>query len=279
MLSVFLKKYGLAFFDILFLRLRPDNTKQLSIVGKILVYAFALLLFYLPIFYFSAKNCIESPYLIAYFVIIAIIHVLAKIMLSGSKKVQKRFSTIKQERHFLMRTWLIVEYVFFMWLVYLFYPLTCILFPLSLLSMSWESLLGHDVIFKFFLQNAENFIFFGGIVSYVLFIIADGYKKLKNGFLPDYLGLYAVLTVVSLSFEGISQKFIEYFSIDISALVVTLSWVFSLSNNSMNIVASAVTLFFAVHSLYKNCGTGAIEERGDASLELQDMPANESSQQ
>ena len=274
----FLKRYGIAFFDTIFLSLHSDNAKRLSVLGRALVYTLAILTFYLPIFYFSVKNCIENEDLIAYFVIIAIIHVLSKSMLCSSQKVQKRFSTIKQKRHFLIRTWLIVEYILFMWLVYLFYPLACILFPFSLLAMFCEGLMGGIVIFKFFTQNIENFIFFGGIVSYVLFIIVAGYKKLRTGFLPDYLGLYAVLTVISFSFEGISQKFIEYFAIDISALFVTLSWLFSLSNRSMNIVASAVTLFFAVHSLYKNCGTGDAEENNNAVLEFQGSHLNENSQ-
>ena len=171
-----------------------------------------------------------------------------------------------------MRTWLILEYVVFMWLVYLFYPIACILFPFTLLSMSFESMLGYSVIFEFFLQNSENFIFFGGIVSYILFIFADGYKKLKSGFLPDYLGLYAVLTIMSASFEEISRKLVEYFAIDISKWTATLSWIFSLSNNSMAIVASAVTLFFAIHSLYTNCGAAVTKEDENVFLEAQAEP-------
>ena len=277
MLSDFAKKYGRAFIEILFVRLRSDTAKKLPLAGKIFVYTLALLLFYLPLLYFTIKKCIENPALIVYFAIIIITHILSKIMLCSSQKIQKRFAAVKQKKHFLMRIWLIVEYVVFMWLVYLFYPLTCILFPISLLSMSFESLLGYSIIFDFFIQNSENFILFGGVVSYILFIITSGYKKLRAGFLPDYLGLYAVLMIMSTSFGEASRIFIEYFSLDISTLATTLSWILSVSNNSMSIVATAITLFFAIHSLYKNCGTGATEEEYLPPAETQTKPAEHNS--
>ena len=256
MFKNFATQYGRAFFEILFIRPYPSNADKFKPVGKVFVYLLAFALFYLPILYFVTVKCIENKELTAYFAIIVAIHVLAKFMLCSSKKVQKRFSTTKQKPHFLMRTWFILEYVVFMWLVYLFYPLTCILFPLASLAMAIENFLGYSTLFNFFLQNIHNFIFVGGIISYVLFIIADGFRKLRSGFLPDYLGLYAVLTIVSVSLDGITQKFVEVFSMDISALITTLSWVFSIGNNSMSIVGAAVTLCFAIRSLYANCGTG-----------------------
>ena len=263
MASVFAEKYGRAFLEILFVRLRSDKIKALPVPGQAILYVLALAAFYVPILYFAVQKCIEDRELIAYFVVMAAIHALAKFMLCSSWKIQRRFATIKSKKHFLMRTWLIVEYVIFMWLVYLFYPLTCLLLPFSLLAMSAEHLLGYDVIFTFFLQNYENFIFFGGIASYILFIVANGYHKLRAGFLPDYLGLYALLAIMSASIEVASQRFVEYFAIDISRWGTTLSWFFSLSNNAMNIVASAVALFFAVRSLYANCGVDAVEESGE----------------
>ena len=254
MFKNFAAKYGRAFFEILFIRPYPSNVDKFKPIGRVFVYLLAFAFFYLPILYFVTVKCIENKELTAYFAIIVAIHVLAKFMLCSSKKVQKRFSTTKQKPHFLMRTWFILEYVVFMWLVYLFYPLTCIFFPVALLAMSVENLLGGSFILSLFLQNSESFILIGGVISYVLFIVADGYKKLREGFLPDYLSLYAILTIVSASLEGLYQKFAENFSFDISKLASGVSWIYSLSNNAMNIVASAVMFFFAIHSLYKNCG-------------------------
>ena len=253
-------KHFQAFVEILFLRLRSDNLRQLSRRSRVLLYIAALIFFYLPIVYFVVQKCLDNRSLIVFFVLIALIHVLAKTMLCKSKKIQHRFSTIKRRKHFLIRTWLIVEYVVFMWLVYLLYPLTCIFIPFSLLSMSFESMLGYSAIFDLLMQYSEQFILFGGIISYILFIVADGYRKLRAGFLPDYLGLYAILTVISATIEGATQKLLEHFSIDLSQFTSTLSRIFALSNDAMTIVASVMTFFFAVYSLYTNCGTGVTEE-------------------
>jgi len=265
----FFVRFGRAFVEILFVRLRSESVRRLNIVSRILAYMLALALFYVPILYFAVTKCLEERGLIIYFVIIALIHILAKIMLCSSKRIQQRFSAIKQKKHFLIRTWLIVEYVFFMWLVYLFYPLACILIPVSLLAMSVESMLGFSFILNLLFHNWESFILFGGIISYILFIVADGYRKLKSGFLPDYLGLYAVLTIMSAFFEGVPQRLAENFAVNISQITDTLSRIFALSNDSMNIVASAMTFFFALHSLYKNCGANVAEKDSDIDIELQ----------
>ena len=148
----------------------------------------------------------------------------------------------------------------FMWLVYLFYPLTCILIPVSLLGMSFESMLGYNAFLNLFLQYPKQFIMAGGIAAYILFIFADGYKKLKKGFLPDYLGLYAMLSVISASVEGSMKNVFAHLSVDVSGVKFALSEIVSLSNNSMKIVATAMTAFFAVYSLYTNCGTTEEEE-------------------
>ena len=144
--------------------------------------------------------------------------------------------------------------------------------------MSFESMLGYHFIFDLFLRHPENFILLGGIVSYIVFIIADGYKKLRTGFLPDYLGLYAMLTVISALLEGASQKLVEYFALDISQLTTTLSWIFALSNDAMNIVAMAVMFFFAIYSLYTNCGLGAAqgEKQPDTKDKTQDDAIDDS---
>ena len=147
-----------------------------------------------------------------------------------------------------------------MWGVYLFYPLSCILAPISLLGMSLESMFGHNFLLNFFSQNSEQFIMFGGIASYILFILFDGYRKLKTGFLPDYLGLYALLSIISTSIEESMKSILKYWIIDISHVTSVLSEVFTLSNNSMKIVASGVTFFFAIYSLYTNCGATSEEK-------------------
>jgi len=93
----------------------------------------------------------------------------------------------------------------------------------------------------------------------VLFILADGYRRIREGFLPDYLGLYVLLTIVSSAIGKVSQKLVDFMELDVSMLAGTLSWVLSVSNRAMNIVASVMALGFAVNSLYKNCGTGEEE--------------------
>ena len=247
-------KYGQAFGEMLFLHPRSDHIRQLGLLSRIFLYLLALALFYAPILYFAVKSSRSNQELIVYFVTIGAIHILSKIMLYNSKRIQKRFSTIKSRKNFLLRIWLIVEYIVFMWGVYLFYPLTCILVPVSLWGMSLEGLFGYHILLDFFSQNSEQFIMVGGIASYVLFILADGYRKLKTGFLPDYLGLYALLSIISAAVDGSIKSLFEYWMIDISQVTSVLSEIFSLSNNSMKIVASAMTVFFAIYSLYTNCG-------------------------
>ena len=263
------QKYGRSFFEVLFVRWRSETIRQLHIPAQVAIYFLAIVLFYIPIIYFSVKECLGNKELTIYFVLVALLHILAKIMLCNSKRIHKRFSLIKTRKHFLMRTWLIIEYVIFMWLVYLFYPLTCILVPCSLLSMFTESLFGYSFVINLFFQHSEQFILYGSIASYILFIVIDGYRKLKTGFLPDYLGLYAVLTVISASIEAVSKKIFGYFNIDISNVSSALSQIFAISNDSMNIVASVMTLFFAIYSLYTNyaANDGEIEDETQDKIE------------
>jgi len=255
----FVKVHNRAFFEFLFLRLNSDNISRLSPISKIVLYILATTVFYFPILYFAIIKCLTNTELFLYFIIIVLIHILAKFMLVNSKKIQTRFSAIKTKEHFLIRTWLIIEYVAFMWLVYLFYPLACILAPISLLFMSFENFLGYSIIYELFLQNSEQFLHIGSIASYILFIITDGYKKLKSGFLPDYLGLYAALTFISSSMKGNTQKIFNYLNLDTSNITEIISHIFTLSNNSMNIIASIMTFFFAIYSLYTNKGIGDIQ--------------------
>jgi len=247
--------YARAFADVLFLNPRSENIRQLSLFGQISIYFIALVVFYIPIFYFIIKSCIADHELTPYFVFIAAIHILAKIMLYNSKRIQSRFSKIKKKK-ILFRIWLMIEYIIFMWLVYLFYPLTCIFVPFSLLGMSFESLLGFSAFLNLFLTHTRMFFVVGGIAAYVFFILADGYKKLKTGFLPDYLVLYALLAIISRSIERAMQNMsaILNLTIDIGSFSTGLSDLFILSNNSMNIVASVMTVLFALRSLYTNCG-------------------------
>ena len=256
----FAVNYGRAFVEILFLHPWNEDIRQLNIRSRISLYFLTLLFFYAPIFYFAVKSSNADNELIPYFLVIGAIHILSKIMLYNSKRIQKRFSTIKDRKHFFHRVWFMIEYIVFMWIVYLFFPLTCILVPFSLLGMAFESITGNNVLLNLFLQDPEQFIAIAGIASYILFILADGYKKLKTGFLPDYLGLYALLAVMSAAVEGSTKNILEYFSVDISNVTKVLSEIFSLSNNSMNIVASAMTVFFAIYSLYTNCGTAGESE-------------------
>ena len=249
-------KYGGAFLDVLFIRLRSDNIKSIRTAGKVFVYAASVAFYYAPIILFTVKKCFVYDNLAVYALIMALIHIFARVMLVGSKRIQRRFATVKTKKHFLLKTWLVLEYVIFMWVVYLFYPLVCIMIPLSALVMSFENMLGFRFIFDLFMNNSETFLLVGGMVSYVLFIIADGYRRIREGFLPDYLGLYVLLTVVSSAIGRVSQKFVEFIALDVSMIAGTLSWVLSVSNNAMNIVATVMALAFAVHSLYKNCGTG-----------------------
>ena len=262
----FASRYGRAFGEILFLRPRSENISSLNLFARISLYALALILYYIPIFHYTVRRCVAEHELIPYLLAVVAVHILAKVMLYNSKRVQKRFSTVKSRKNFLLRVWLVVEYVVFMWLVYLFYPLTCVLAPVSLLGMSVESMLGYSFIANLFLQSPEQFIMLGGIASYILFILADGYRKLKTGFLPDYLGLYALLAILSAAAErGINRVF-EFLKVDISDVTSVLSEIFSLSNRSMNIVASVMTAVFAVYSLYTNCGSPAAKNPDEAAL-------------
>jgi hypothetical protein len=259
MVKRFFAKYGRAFAEILFICPRPDSLRQMNVIAQIVLYAAAFAFFGLPILYFVVRECIRRPALIAFFAAMALIHVAAKAMLCNSKRIQHRFSTMKREKHFLLRTRLIAEYIVFMWLVYLFYPLACILFPALLWGMSIESLLNYSVIFDFFSQYPEQLISYGSILSYILFILADGYKKLKAGFLPDYLGLYVVLTALSSTVEGLTGNLLGQLNIDASSVSKILSQIIMLSNDSMNIVASAMSVFFALFFLYTAHGADPAE--------------------
>ena len=263
--------YWRAFADVLFLGPRSDNIRQLNLIRQISIYFLALAFFYVPIFYFIVRSSISDNELIPYFVFIAAIHILSKIMLYNSKRIQLRFSAIKKKK-ILFRIWLMIEYIVFMWLVYLFYPLTCILVPFSLLGMAFESMLGFSAFLGLFLNHTKIFFIAGGIASYVFFILADGYKKLKTGFLPDYLVLYALLAMISGSIEKAMQNVSAIFNltIDIGNFTTGLSDLFILSNNSMNIVASVMTALFALHSLYTNCGIVPTEKEEEPEPEPQE---------
>jgi len=244
------QKYGRAFAELLFLRLRPEAMRDMPWPGRVILYILALGLFYLPILIFAVGSSIRNTALIPYFLAIGAVHVLAKVMLVNSKRTQRRFSSLHSRRSFFLRLWLIVEYIGFMWVVYLFYPLACVLVPVSLLGMAAEGLLGGRFILDLFMHHPETFIRVGGVCSYIAFILADGFKKLRTGFLPDYLGLYALLSVISGAAQGGIGRVLEYFSLDLSNVSAVLSEIFSLSNSSMNLVASVMTVFFAVYSLY-----------------------------
>ena len=244
------QKYGRAFAELLFLRLRPEGMREMPWPGRVMLYALALSLFYLPILAFAVSSCIQNTALIPYFLAIGVVHALAKVMLYNSKRIQRRFSSLHSHKSFFLRLWLIVEYIVFMWVVYLFYPLACVLVPVSLLGMAAENLLGGRFILALFMHHPEVFIRVGGVCSYITFILADGLKKLRTGFLPDYLGLYALLSVISGTAQGGIGRVLEYFSLDLSNVSAVMSEIFSLSNSSMNLVASVMTVFFAVYSLY-----------------------------
>ena len=257
--------YGQAFVEMLFLHPRSEHVRQLKLPGRIALYIFASVFFYVPILYFIVKSDMSDPNLIIYYLTIGIIHILSRIMLYNSKRIQKRFASIKSRENFFLRIWLIIEYIVFMWGVYLFYPLTCILVPISLWGMSVERMFGYNILLNLFLQNPEQFIMFGGIASYILFIFADGYRKLKTGFLPDYLSLYALLTIISASIGGSMENIFIYWGLDISNVTSIISEIFALSNNSMNIVATGMTCFFAIYSLYTNCGETKVEKSEEES--------------
>ena len=256
MLIKFFRKYNRAFFEILFLRFWSEDIRSFNPFVKFVLFATTAALFYIPILYFMIRSSIEKPDLISYYITVTILHIFAKFMLNNSKRIQARFSAIRNRKSLIMRTWLVIEYVVFMWLVYLTYPIACILMPLSLIIMCIESLLGVSALAPFFFNYPEQFILWGGIVAYFLFILADGYKKLRTGFLPDYLGLYAVLTIVSASMERWVTMMLNSLPLQLSnnRVLFTFSQVFRLSNDAMNIVASSVTFLFAVFSLYTTCG-------------------------
>ena len=256
MLVQFIKKYNRAFFEILFLRFRSEDIRSFNPFVKFILFLSASVLFYIPVLYSLIRSSLENPSLISYYITITILHVFAKLMLNNSKRIQARFAAIRDRKSIFMRTWLVIEYVVFMWLVYLTYPIACILMPLSLIVMCIENLIGLNILTSVFINHPEQFILWGGIVAYFIFILADGYKKLRSGFLPDYLGLYAVLTIVSASMERWVTMMIASFppQFNTNRVLLTFSQIFRLSNDSMNIVASAVTFLFAVFSLYTTCG-------------------------
>ena len=256
MLVQFFKKYNRAFFEILFLRFRSEDIRSFNLLTKIILYLSTAVIFYVPILYSLIRSSIENQTLIPYYITITILHIFAKFMLNNSKRIQARFAAIRDRKSLLMRIWLVIEYVVFMWLVYLTYPIACILMPFSLIAMSIESFFGANTLALFFMNYPEQFLLWGGIVAYFIFILADGYKKLRVGFLPDYLGLYAVLTIVSASMEKWVAIALASFPPQLSnhRVLFIFSQVFRLSNDAMNIVASAVTFLFAVFSLYTTCG-------------------------
>ena len=256
MIVQFFKKYNRAFFEILFLRFRSEDIRSFNLLTKIVLYLSTAALFYAPILYALIRSSIENPTLISYYVTVAVLHIFAKFMLNNSKRIQARFSAIRDRKSLLMRIWLVIEYVVFMWLVYLTYPIACILMPFSLIAMSIERFLGSSALSLFFINYPEQFLLWGGIAAYFIFILADGYKKLRVGFLPDYLGLYAVLTIVSASMEKWVTVALASFPPQFrnNRVLFIFSQVFRLSNDAMNIVASAVTFLFAVFSLYTTCG-------------------------
>ena len=243
------RRYFHALVEIMFVRITPED-RSFKLVEKIALYLVAALFFYLPIAYFVMVKCADDFELMLYVVMVLLVHILAKFMLCNSKRIRRRFSTIKTRKHFLFRTWLIIEYVIFMWLVYLVFPLTCILIPCSLVFMAVENLLGASFIFNLFLNHTQQYTLWGGIVSYVLFIVADGYNRLRQGFLPDYLGLYAALTVISRSIESGIQQLLRNITVDMSYLSSGISQIFRISNDAMFMVASVLTFFFAIYSLY-----------------------------
>ena len=96
----FAANYGRAFAEILFLRPKSDSMRKLNLFSKISLYFLAVTLFYAPIFYFIVKSSIANPELILYYLAIIAFHVFSKIMLHSSKRIQKRFSTIKNKKAF-----------------------------------------------------------------------------------------------------------------------------------------------------------------------------------
>jgi len=255
--------------DVLFFGPRTVRVKRLPIVVQVLLYLTAAGLVALPIVWFAVAACRRYHVWIPFALAALVVHVLAKLMFTGSKHIQRRFSQIKS-RHFFMKIWLIVEYVLFMWLVYLFYPLACILIPAVLWLLGVESFMGFNILYDLLMRHPTEFIMVGSIASYILFILGDGYKKIKAGFLPDYLGLYAVLTVMSGSMERAAIWFFGYIPIDSGGFLEAMSRIFAMSNDSMSLVASAMTLFFAIYSLYKTCGVeGEAETEASAEAETE----------
>ena len=253
-----------AFTEILFVRFDSENIRRLNIVNRIILYIFAAALYYAPIMYFLVYCCTLSLDALLYFAVMAALHTLSRIMLCNSKKIRKKFSTLKTKRHFIKRTLLILEYIVFMWVVFLFYPITCILFPLSLLGMSVEHMLGSNGLYTLFINHSEHYILIGGMISYIIFIVADSYRNMKTGLFPEYLRLYAMLTVIAGSMEQGMTRLTEAISLDISGATSMISRFFAISNDSMKLVSSAMTLFFVAASLYKDSGNK--EDGGESEI-------------
>jgi len=259
------------FADLLFISPLAPRVRRLHIAKRVVLYVLAAGLVIFPIVWFAVLECKRFPVWIPFAFAALAVHLLAKLMFNSSKHIQHRFSKIKG-KHFFMKIWLILEYVLFMWLVYLFYPLACILIPGALWLMGAESFWGLHFVYDLLMNHAEAFVMAGSILSYILFILGDGYRKIKAGFLPDYLGLYAVLTVMSGTMERAAIWLFGFVPIDSGGVLTAMSQIFTLSNDSMSIVASAMTLFFAVYSLYKTCGV----EEAEAEFEgYDDMPEAE----
>ena len=247
------------FTDILFFGPRTARVKRLPWYIQLPLYLAAAAFVALPIIWFAVTECMRFHVWIPFALAALVIHALAKLMFSFSKHIQHRFSQIKNRRFF-MKIWLIVEYVLFMWMVYLFYPLACILIPSLLWLMGIERFLGLEFLYGLLMRHPEQFVTFGSVASYILFILGDGYKKIKAGFLPDYLGLYAVLTVMSGAMERAAVWLFRYIPFDSGAFLTAISQIFTMSNDSMSLVASVMTLFFAIYSLYKTCGVEGEED-------------------
>ena len=75
------------------------------------------------------------------------------------------------------------------------------------------------------------------------------HRLLARVCLPDYLGLYALLALLSACVEDRLKNVFAYWRVDIRNVTSVLSEIFALSHNSIKLVASAMTIFFAVYSL------------------------------
>lgn len=258
-MKILIKKYQRTLGEILFFGFIPESIKEFNIVSRILLYTCAALFFYLPSLYFIVYVSMTRTELLPYLLCMVVLHILAKLLLCNSKKIQRYFSSAKTMRYFFMRIIYIVQYVILMWLVYLLYPIACILFPAGMLVLAAEHLAGGQILVNALEAHWQSALLFGSIASYIIFIIADGYHKIKTGFLPDYLGLYAVLSVVSGTIS--SLEILQTLHFGSNQFIIIISELFRLSNTSMNIVSSAIMFSVALYSLYTTCGMKRCEEQ------------------